>query len=232
MVCAEPEAAARLASTLLSNQDAGAFPTIGEAAEAVSGGVGAAGDGIERRDDGIVIVESYCVECGNNGKTTFLPTVIPHFKRIIVSAFSCPHCGYSNSETQIADFEDKGCRYVLTVTAADSLNRQVVKSDKASLRIPELDFDIPASPQSKAVVTTLEGLLTQHIENLEVRVRDEPRGCLWAQLGTQLHNVHVHGGCLVGCPSSTGSCRRARGGGGEEGLTVVCAVPAATSGAG
>jgi zinc finger protein len=143
----------------------GAFQTIGEAAEAQ--GSQDAEEGIERREDGIITAVSYCVHCEEDGLTTFLPTVIPHFKRVIVSAFSCPHCSYRNSELQLADYEDKGCQYTLQVEGAESLNRQVVKSNKATLRIPELEFEIPATAESKALISTLEGLLVQHIDNLE-----------------------------------------------------------------
>ena len=124
-------------------------------------------DGVVRRDDGIIQAVSMCTECEENGLTTFLPTVIPHFKKVIVSSFSCDHCGHKNSELQIADYEEKGCRYQLKVQGEESLNRQVVKSDRATIVIPELDFEIPCSPESKSVITTLEGLLTQHIDNLE-----------------------------------------------------------------
>ena len=66
----------------------------------------------------------------------------------------------------------------LKVEGVESLNRQIVKSDRATIVIPELDFEIPASPEAKSIITTLEGLLTQHIENLEAgqpvrRIMDE-----------------------------------------------------------
>ena len=46
------------------------------------------------------------------------------------------------------------------------LNRQIVKSDRATVTIPELDFEIPPITQ-KGVFTTIEGLLDRAIENLE-----------------------------------------------------------------
>lgn len=124
-------------------------------------------DGVLRRDDGIIQAQSMCTECEENGMTTFLPTIIPHFKKVIVSSFRCDCCGHRNSELQIADYEDKGCRYQLKVEGAESLNRQIVKSDRATINIPELEFEIPVSPDSKSLITTLEGFLVQHIENLE-----------------------------------------------------------------
>ena len=142
-----------------------AFQTIQASADAQEI---SAQDGIDRsRDDGIITVVSCCMECERDGVTTFLPTVIPHFKRVIVSAFSCEHCGNRNSEVQLADYEEKGCRYMLHVEGVNSLDRQVVKSEKATIHLPELEFEIPATSESKALITTLEGLLLQHIDNLE-----------------------------------------------------------------
>lgn len=57
------------------------------------------------------------------------------------------------------------------------LDRQIVKSDRASVRIPELDFEIPPGTQN-GVFTTIEGLLDKAIDGLaagqEIRRRLEP----------------------------------------------------------
>jgi len=52
----------------------------------------------------VLFAGAFCeIACENS----FLPTVIPHFKKVIVSSFRCEHCGHRNSELQIADYEDK-----------------------------------------------------------------------------------------------------------------------------
>ena len=85
---------------------------------------------------------------------------------IIVSSFQCDHCGYKNSEVsfggQIADF---GVRYELKVVNAVNMNRNVVKSEHATIRIPELDLEIPPMTQ-KGSVNTIEGFLMKTIEGL------------------------------------------------------------------
>ena len=45
-------------------------------------------------------IESMCVECGENGMTRIMLSKIPHYKEIILSSFSCDHCGNSNNEIQ------------------------------------------------------------------------------------------------------------------------------------
>jgi zinc finger protein len=63
-------------------------------------------------------------------------------------SFSCSHCGNENNEIQSAEpIGAKGIRYCLTVTNPEDLNRQVVKSDNTSIKIPVLDFEIPSQSQ-------------------------------------------------------------------------------------
>uniref|UniRef100_A0A4X2M2L2 Zinc finger protein ZPR1 n=3 Tax=Vombatus ursinus TaxID=29139 RepID=A0A4X2M2L2_VOMUR len=105
------------------------------------------------------------------GMTRLLLTKIPFFKEIIVSSFSCEHCGWSNTEIQSAGrIQEQGVRYALSVRVPEDMNREVVKTDCATARIPELDFEIPAFSQ-KGALTTVEGLISRAISGLE---QDQP----------------------------------------------------------
>uniref|UniRef100_A0A2I3RN75 Zinc finger protein 259 n=1 Tax=Pan troglodytes TaxID=9598 RepID=A0A2I3RN75_PANTR len=116
-------------------------------------------------------IESLCMNCYCNGMTRLLLTKIPFFREIIVSSFSCEHCGWNNTEIQSAGrIQDQGVRYTLSVRALEDMNREVVKTDSAATRIPELDFEIPAFSQ-KGALTTVEGLITRAISGLE---QDQP----------------------------------------------------------
>ncbi|KAI5740663.1 hypothetical protein M8J76_005967 [Diaphorina citri] len=121
-------------------------------------------------------IESLCMNCGENGTTRLLLTRIPFFKDLVLMSFECPHCGYKNNEIQPGgQIEEKGVRINLKVENAKDLNRNVVKSDFASIKIPELDFEI-ASQTQKGEVTTVEGVLDRIIRGLsqdqETRRRD------------------------------------------------------------
>ncbi|XP_042199893.1 zinc finger protein ZPR1 [Callorhinchus milii] len=112
-------------------------------------------------------LESLCMNCYSNGVTRLLLTKIPFFKEIIVSSFMCDHCGWSNSEVQSAGrIQEQGVRYTLRVSSMQDMNREVVKADSATTRIPELDFEIPAFTQ-KGALSTLEGLIDRTITGLE-----------------------------------------------------------------
>ncbi|XP_034389466.1 zinc finger protein ZPR1 [Cyclopterus lumpus] len=112
-------------------------------------------------------IESMCMNCHLNGVTRLLLTKIPFFKEVIVSSFNCTHCNWSNTEIQSAGrIQDEGVCYTLKVKTKLDLNREVVKADSATTRIPELDFEIPPFTQ-KGALSTIEGLLDRAVEGLE-----------------------------------------------------------------
>ena len=119
-------------------------------------------------DEGVPsdIIPSMCMECKSQGETRFMYTKIPMFKEIILSSFTCEECGFRNNEVQFGGkLGDLGCRYKLAVTDEDGLNRSVVKSEFATIRIPELDFEIPPQTQ-KGSIKTVEGFLLSTIEGI------------------------------------------------------------------
>eukprot|EP01112_Ceratiomyxa_fruticulosa_P017640 TRINITY_DN5536_c0_g1_i1.p1 TRINITY_DN5536_c0_g1~~TRINITY_DN5536_c0_g1_i1.p1 ORF type:complete len:526 (-),score=131.00 TRINITY_DN5536_c0_g1_i1:100-1677(-) len=112
-------------------------------------------------------IESLCMNCHENGITKIMLTKVPYFREIIIMNFECPHCDYTSKEIQYGGkIEDKGARLELTVKNARDLNRQVVKSDTATVTIPSLEFEIPAQTQ-KGSINTIEGFLSQSIDGLE-----------------------------------------------------------------
>ncbi|NXJ79269.1 ZPR1 protein, partial [Trogon melanurus] len=105
------------------------------------------------------------------GVTRLLLARIPFFREVIVSSFACHTCAWSNAEIQSAGrIQEQGVRYVLAVASRQDMNREVVKTDCATVRIPELDFEIPAFSQ-KGVLTTVEGIIDRAVAGLE---QDQP----------------------------------------------------------
>ncbi|XP_078062336.1 zinc finger protein ZPR1 isoform X1 [Mustelus asterias] len=103
--------------------------------------------------------------------TRLLLTKIPFFKEIIVSSFACENCGWVNNEIQSAGkIQEEGVQYKLLVSSKEDLNREVVKADCATTKIPELDFEIPPLTQ-KGALSTVEGLIDRAVAGLE---QDQP----------------------------------------------------------
>lgn len=111
-------------------------------------------------------ITSLCMDCHEQGTTRFMYTKIPMFKEIILSSFYCDHCGFKNTEVQFSGkIADSGVKYVLKVDQPSALNRSVVKSEFATIRIPELDFEIPPQTQ-KGSINTIEGFLANAIDGI------------------------------------------------------------------
>lgn len=97
-------------------------------------------------------------------------------------SFSCEECGFQNNEIQSgAEIKEKGIKFKLIVKEPKDLNRRVVKSDYSSIRIDELDFEIPPKSQ-KGEVTTVEGIIDRVVTGLnqdqETRKKDHPEAAL------------------------------------------------------
>ncbi|MGH0178962.1 UNVERIFIED_CONTAM: hypothetical protein FKN15_000413 [Acipenser sinensis] len=102
------------------------------------------------------VIESLCMSCFENGTTRLLLTKIPFFKEIIISSFTCDSCGGSNTEIQSAGkIQEQGVVYTLAIKTKQDMNREVIKSDSATTRIPELDFEIPPFTQKGCFTTSL-----------------------------------------------------------------------------
>lgn len=112
-------------------------------------------------------ITSLCMDCEEMGVTKFMFTKIPFFKEIMISAFNCDHCGNKNSEVQFAGkLEDFGVRYEVNVINNIAFNRTVVKSEYATIRIPECGLEMPPATQ-KGSIKTIEGYFATTIEGLQ-----------------------------------------------------------------
>ncbi|XP_055697227.1 zinc finger protein ZPR1 [Phlebotomus papatasi] len=123
-------------------------------------------------------IESLCVNCMKNGTTRLLLTKIPFYREVILMSFECEDCGYRNNEIQSGgEIADRGCKITLEVKNPQDLNRKVVKSDYSSIKIVEMDFEIPSQSQ-KGEITTIEGILERSIKGLqqeqEIRRENHP----------------------------------------------------------
>ena len=94
-------------------------------------------DGIK----GLEEIPSMCMQCGGSGITRMLMHKIPHFREVIIASFSCDECDEFNNEVTFGgEIQLQGSVITLHVVNKSDLNRQIVKSDSASLKILEIDF--------------------------------------------------------------------------------------------
>lgn len=122
------------------------------------------------------IRDCFCVSCEtSSGTTLMLPTKVPLFREIIVMSFCCENCNFRNSTINFGgEIQKRGERVTLHVTQPSDLDRQIVKSDSATLTIPQLQFEIPPRTQ-QGTISTIEGMLKRAAENLELLQADRLR---------------------------------------------------------
>jgi zinc finger protein len=84
-------------------------------------------------------------------------------------AFECNECNCnytSNNVQNAADIKPFGVEFILSIANRDDLDRQVIKSAHATIRIPDMDFEIPPVTQSGSL-STVEGVLMHAAKSLE-----------------------------------------------------------------
>lgn len=128
-------------------------------------------------ENGVSEIESLCLSCYKQGLTRLMLTKIPFFREVIISSFQCDHCGYSDCGVQSGSrVQDKGVRYTLTVKGTKDFDRQVVKSDYATLCMPVIEFE--QAPSKRGEITTIEGIFSAVESGLQLmqaeRQKEDP----------------------------------------------------------
>ena len=114
----------------------------------------------------VMVFPGHCPACGGEADQRMFPTTIPYFKEVIVMACSCDICGYRSSELKGGGrIPPKGRKIAVRVESRADLSRDVIKSDTASVAIPEVDLELTAGTLGGRV-TTVEGLLQEIARSL------------------------------------------------------------------
>ena len=116
---------------------------------------------VEILDGAVYGLDSACPGCSKPAKLNVQLVKIPFFKEVVVSAMNCEHCGYKTSDVKTGgEVPEKGKRLTLKVSAPEDLSRDVLKSESATMHVPECDIEMEAGTMGGRF-TTIEGVLTQ-----------------------------------------------------------------------
>ena len=111
-----------------------------------------------------------CHACSAPGFSFMCMTDIPHFKEVLIMAFNCEVCGFKTNEVKAGGaIPPQGERITLVadkMTDPGVMERDVLKSDSASVRIPEIELEM-AHGSLGGAYTTIEGLLGKIRQNIE-----------------------------------------------------------------
>ena len=100
-----------------------------------------------------------CPTCGQ-GFLEFKDTeyVTPHFGRILLSLTLCPRCGFKQREVTLLE-EHEPSIYSVVVSSIDDLRIRIIRSDTASIKIPELNVEINPGLVADATISNVEAIL-------------------------------------------------------------------------
>lgn len=102
-----------------------------------------------------------CPACGIEGIATSIMKEfeIPHFGKVLETSIQCEKCGFKHSDVISLEHNDPA-RYTLKI-AKETLSTRVVRSQSATVTIPEVGVKVEPGPKSEGYVTNVEGILVR-----------------------------------------------------------------------
>ena len=102
-----------------------------------------------------------CPACATEGTATSImkEIEIPHFGKVLETTIQCKKCGFKHSDV-IALEQNDPAKYTLKISK-ETLSVRVVRSQSATVTIPELGMKVEPGPKSEGYVTNVEGVLTR-----------------------------------------------------------------------
>jgi len=100
-----------------------------------------------------------CPICKSKGTVEFITKTenIPFFGEIMESTINCSKCGYKNSDTICLE-QKEPIKYSMLIKK-NNLNTRVIKSQTATISIPELGLKVEPGPKSEGYISNIEGVI-------------------------------------------------------------------------
>jgi zinc finger protein len=130
-----------------------------------------------------------CPSCNDERAETSMCVIdIPHFKEVIIMSLLCETCGYRSNEVKPSGSISKyATKVTLNVKSNADLKREVLKSDSAGVKIPEIELELGEGGLG-GIYTTVEGLLGKMYDRLS---HVNP---FWTGDSATMHHKHNDGG--------------------------------------
>ncbi|KAL6776315.1 hypothetical protein ACKKBG_A20640 [Auxenochlorella protothecoides x Auxenochlorella symbiontica] len=118
---------------------------------------------------------SLCVHCLDEGEVSTSIESFPGFRSdLSVWDFSCETCSHTSKQVQfVGQYDPRGVTCRLEVGGAADLDRMLIKSENATISIPELEFEIlgsntPCLGLTRGDVSSVRDVLLTSITNLQM----------------------------------------------------------------
>lgn len=102
-----------------------------------------------------------CPACGAEGKAKSImrEIEIPHFGNVLETTILCDQCGFKHNDIIALEQHDPA-KYTIEINK-DNLSVRVVRSQSATVSIPEVGVKVEPGPKSEGFVTNVEGIITR-----------------------------------------------------------------------
>lgn len=112
-------------------------------------------------------MKSDCPVCKEKGSLELKTKTeeIPYFGEVMESTVQCGECGFKHSDIICLEAKEP-VKYILEIDR-DKMNKRVVKSQSATIRIPELGLKVEPGPQSQGFVSNVEGILERFAKTVK-----------------------------------------------------------------
>jgi len=102
-----------------------------------------------------------CPVCHNesSAKSITKEIEIPHFGKVLETTIICNNCNYKHNDVISLEHNDPA-KYELEITKK-TLSSRVVRSQSATVIIPELGLKVEPGPKSEGYVTNVEGVIVR-----------------------------------------------------------------------
>ncbi|MBR5503993.1 MAG: ZPR1 zinc finger domain-containing protein [Methanobrevibacter sp.] len=105
-----------------------------------------------------------CPVCGGKNTASYLTQTheLAYFGEIVESTIICERCGFRHNDIITTEQKDPA-KHSLTITKK-SLDSRVVRSQSATVSLPEIGIKVEPGPKSEGYISNVEGVLVRFVE--------------------------------------------------------------------
>jgi len=109
-----------------------------------------------------------CPICKSKGTVEFITKTeeIPYFGEIMESTINCSKCGYKNSDSICLE-QKEPVKYSMLIKD-ENLDARVVKSQTATITIPELGLKVEPGSKSEGYISNIEGVINRFEDAVKI----------------------------------------------------------------
>ncbi len=108
-----------------------------------------------------------CPVCGGKNTATYTTQTheLAYFGEIVESTIQCEKCGFRHNDILATEQKDPAKHSV--IISKKNLDSRVVRSQTATVSLPEIGIKVEPGPKSEGYISNVEGVLVRFIEATE-----------------------------------------------------------------